>query len=273
MLSQLAIDCVQHKELSVIKSKKMFTQNIKKFNYLLLVLISIFFIKPAFSQNKTEILDLMWQGMGGKQSWDEARYFMFSCKSNMQQVMLGEHSYIWDRVSGNCRFEGTSDAQERILALFNTKSRKGKILVNNQTITNPDSAKTLLSPIINSFYSDSFWLFLAKNLTDQSQLTLRDQELIGNTRYYVVEIQLKNKDYGEYSSKLYIDTNTGRVYQWQALSDDGNIIYNFLTSGFKDVGGGLMLATTLKDEKTGSTINYPIVSALINVEEDKFIKP
>lgn len=251
----------------------MFIQNIKKSSYLLFFLISTLFTNPVFSQDKTEVVSLIWQGIGGKQSWDEARYFMFSCKTGIHQIIPGEHSYIWDRVNGNCRFEGTNSLQGKVLALFNTESREGKIFVNNKAITDRDSAKTLLEPIINSFYSDSFWLFPSKNLADPSQLILKDQELIGNARYYVVEIQLRNKNYGEYSSKLFIDTNTGRVYQWQALSDDGNIMYNFLTSGFKDVGGGLMLATALVDQKTGTTINYPIVSALINVEEDKFIKP
>ena len=251
----------------------MFIQNIRKSSYLLFFFISIFFINPVFSQDKTEVVNLIWQGIGGKQSWDEARYFMFSCKTNVHQLVPGEHSYIWDRVSGNCRFEGTNSSKGKVLALFNAKSREGRIFVNDQAITDQDSAKVLLETIIKSFYSDSFWLFPSKNLTDPSQLVLRDQELIGSTRYYVVEIQLRNKNYGEYSSKLFIDTNTGRVYQWQALSDDGNIMYNFLTSSFKDVGGGLMLATALMDEKTGITINYPIVSALINVEEDKFIKP
>lgn len=251
----------------------MFIQNIKKSSYLLFFLISPLFTNPVFSQDKTEVVNLIWQGIGGKQSWDEARYFMFSCKTNIHQLIPGEHSYIWDRVSGNCRFEGTNNSQGKILALFNTESRAGKIFVDNKTITDQDSAKALLEPIINSFYSDSFWLFPSKNLTDPAQLTLRDQELIGSTRYYVVEVQLGNKNYGEYSSKLFIDTNTGRLYQWQALSDDGNVMYNFLTSSVKDVGGGLMLATALVDEKTGITINYPIVSALINVEEDKFIKP
>jgi hypothetical protein len=251
----------------------MFIQNIRKSSYLLFFFISTFFINPVFSQDKTEVVNLIWQGIGGKQSWDEARYFMFSCKTNIHQLVPGEHSYIWDRVSGNCRFEGTDSSQGKVLALFNAKSREGKIFVNDQAITDQDSAKVLLETIVNAFYSDSFWLFPSKNLADPSQLVLRDQELIGSTRYYVVEILLRNKHYGEYSSKLFIDTNTGRVYQWQALSDDGNIMYNFLTSSFKDVGGGLMLATALMDEKTGITINYPIVSALINVEEDKFIKP
>jgi len=253
----------------------MSIQNIKHCSFLLL--FTLFFTSTfhhtVFSQTKDQVLNLMWQGVGGKQSWEEARYFMFSCKTDLHTFVSGEHSYIWDRVSGDCRFEGISDDQRKLVVLFNTKNRKGKAFVNNAVISVKDSAQMIIKPVIDAFFNDSFWLFFPNNLSNTATLQIRDQELIGNTRYYVIEVNTPTTTITEFRSKLFIDTNTGKIFQWQTTSKDGILQYNFLTSNFKDVGGGLTLATLFTDTNTGVSIRYPIVSAMINVESDKFTKP
>jgi len=237
------------------------------------LLFSLVFITPIFAQTKDQVLQLIWRGIGGKQSWQDARYFMFSCNTTLYQSMHGTHTYLWDRTTGNCRFEGINENQEKLIALFNTKDRKGKVFVNNALISPRDSSKKLLDPIINAFYNDSFWLFFPQKLIDPSSLLINDPELIGNTRYYVIELNTPQLNVGIHHSKLFIDTNTGRIFQWQALSENNEVLYNLITSGFKDVGGGLTLVTSFSDTNTNVTITYPIVSALINIEADKFLKP
>lgn len=240
---------------------------------LIVLFFSLLFIKPLFSQTKDQVLQLIWRGIGGKQSWEDARYFMFSCNTTLYQSMQGTHTYLWDRATGNCRFEGINERQEKLIALFNTKDRKGKIFVDNILLSPTDSAQKLLEPIINNFYNDSFWLFFPQKLIDPSTFVINDPELIGNTRYYVVELNTPQLNVDIHRSKLFIDTNTGRIFQWQALSESNEVLYNLITSDFKDVGGGLTLITSFNDTNAKVTITYPIASALINVEADKFLKP
>lgn len=249
--------------------------NIKHIRFLFLLVFSFsdVFHHHAFSQTKGQVVNLMWQGFGGKQSWDEARYFMFSCNTNLHAIVIGEHSYIWDRVSGDCRFEGSSERQEKLVVLFNTKNGNGKAFINGNEITATDSTQKLIQPVMESFSNDSFWLFLPSHLNNSSTLEIGEPALIGSTRYYVVQVDMPAAPLQISRSKLLIDTNTGRLFQWQALSNNGTVLYNFQTSNFKDVGGGLTLATAFSDTQAGVSIHYPIVSALINVESDKFSKP
>ncbi|MEH6306141.1 hypothetical protein RYH73_10840 [Olivibacter sp. CPCC 100613] len=250
----------------------MRTLKIKRAFFLILFLLS-FTEKQAFSQTKDQIVDLIWQGLGGKQGWNEARYFMFSCHANLNETLSREHAYIWDRNTGNCRFEGTNERAQKVVVLFNAENNKGKAFVDNKIINNNDSAAHIIFPVISAFNTETFWLFPPKNLTDPSLLTVKETELIGSTRYNVIEIQQLPTDSVQFRSKVYIDTNTGQIFQWQALDQEGHIKYNFLASNFKDVGGGLVLATAFIDTKNGFFMKFPIVSALINVESDKLTKP
>lgn len=251
----------------------MFIHHKKRLGYTLLLFISISFHFSIRAQTKEQVLELLWKGMGGRQSWEDARYFMFSCQTELHDIIPGEHSYIWDRVNNNCRFEGTTNDQQKLTVLFNTKTRTGKVYLNNQIVTNSDSSSKWLQPVLNAFYSDSFWLFPSKLIDVTHLITTNEQELIGSSRYYVVEIKIRRPNFGEFPSKLFIDTNTGRIFQWQAFASDGSILYNFNTSNFKEVGGGLILPTNFADANNNVNIFYPIVSALINVEADKFTKP
>jgi len=229
-------------------------------------------ISPAASQTKDEILALIWQGMGGKQSWADARYFMFSYNSNLPKTLPGTHTYIWDTMTGNCRFDGYSPNNEKLTVLFNTKDKTGRAFLNNQPLPT-DSLSAVLQPVIQAFFNDSFWLFIPQILINPSRLTIQEPQLIGTARYYVVELNIPQPNADIHRSKWFIDTNTGKIFQWQAISDNQTVLYNFLSSDFKDVGGGLILATTFRDAKTEFFITYPIVSALINVESEKFLKP
>ncbi|GAA4797632.1 hypothetical protein GCM10023231_27790 [Olivibacter ginsenosidimutans] len=234
---------------------------------------SFTFTIPVFAQTKDQLLNLIWQGIGDRQSWEEARYFMFSCQTTWHQTVPGEHAYIWDRKTGNCRFEGATTHQDKLVVLFNTRNKKGKVFINNNLIAPKDSAQRFLQPVLDAFANDSFWLFFPQLLKDSASLKINGAELIGSARYYVVELPTPQQTTRIRHSKLFIDTNTGRIFQWQALSDNNEILFNLLTSGFKDVGGGLTLISAFRDTKSGIQINYPIISALINVEADKFLKP
>ncbi|QNL50054.1 hypothetical protein H8S90_25795 [Olivibacter sp. SDN3] len=251
----------------------MFIHQKKILGYTLLLFISLSFPLSISAQTRDQVLELLWKGMGGRQSWEEARYFMFSCETELHDMIPGEHSYIWDRVNNNCRFEGTTNDQQKLTVLFNTKTRAGKVYVNNSVIADSDSSSRWLKPILNAFYSDSFWLFPPKLIEAADVTATNEQELIGSNRYYVVDIKIRRPNFGEFPSKLFIDTNTGRIFQWQAFANDGSVLYNFNTSSFKEVGGGLILPTNFADANSSVNISYPIVSALINVEADKFTKP
>jgi len=251
----------------------MSIQHIIKQGYLSILMLPCFFVnQPVSAQNKQEVQQLLWQGIGGQDAWEEAQFLMFSCTSNLTDIFPGQHAYIWDRFNGNCRFEGVNGNAQKLIVLFNTQKKTGKVFLNNKLVSNADSSRKWVQQTLNAFYSDVFWLF-PPNFFNATGFHIKDEALIGTNKYYVAEIKPIHPEYGEYVSEWYIDRNTGRIARWKVLNLDSTTAYNFTLSNFKDVGAGLLLATSFRDAEKGISINYSIVSALINVETDKFNKP
>lgn len=251
----------------------MYILKIEHAFFLFVFLFSFFNEQTAFSQTKDQIVNLVWQGVGGRQAWSEARYFMFSCSTNLKEAFSEEHSFLWDRSTGACRFEGTNEQEQKVIVLFNTNNNKGKVFIDDKAVNNSDSAAFIIFPVKKTFDNETFWLFPPKSLTDASRLTVKEAELIGSTRYNVAEVQQFPVDTVPLKSKVYIDANTGRIFQWHTIDGKEHVIYKFLTSNFKDVGGGLLLPTVFIDAESGFFMKFPIVSALINIESDKLSKP
>lgn len=237
-----------------------------------LVLILLISFQQLIAQSKQEVLEKIWEGLGGEASWDEARYFMFSCNTNLHDFTTGEHAYIWDRQTGACRFEGQTDDDQKLIVLFNQKKRTGGVYVNGKKITG-EFAKKILENVFSAFDTDAFWLFIPDRIADPNDIEVEPAELIGNKRFYVVKIPAPPFFAEAHSSKLFLDTKTGLPYQWTVVSHDKDNLYTFRVTGFKDVGGGLTLAASLTTETEKTIISYPLVSALINVEANKFTEP
>src|SRR5690606_31062358 len=83
------------------------------------------------------IVDKLWEAIGGKENWQNARYFMFSCTGGEPQSFTqGERKYLWDKRSGNCRFEGVTTDDEHVIVLFNIKTAEGTVYINSVKLDN-----------------------------------------------------------------------------------------------------------------------------------------
>lgn len=245
---------------------KINSYNIKQLTGICFMLFLCF--NKAISQKKETVLDLLWSGFGGKEVWNEAHFFMFTCNPATKNLTKGSHTYIWDIKSGRCRFEGIlPDNNEKLVVLFNSNSTNGQVYINYRRITDRKDARTWLDYAINSFQNDAYWLFPQLLLVQEQDMEVTDQQLIGNKKYLTLEIK------SAITSKLFIDINNGQIFQWERYDGSGILENKFLCMRYKDVGGGLQLATFLNDPERNKSISYPIVSALVNVEREKFTKP
>ncbi|WP_028297789.1 hypothetical protein [Olivibacter sitiensis] len=245
---------------------KINSYNIKQLTSICFLLFLCF--NKAISQTKETVLNLIWTGLGGKEAWDEAHFFMFTCNPSTKNLTKGSHTYIWDSKSGRCRFEGIlPEKNEKLVVLFNSKNKSGQVYVNNKRLTEKKEAREWLSYALNSFQNDAYWLFPPLLLEGSQHIEVSDQELIGNKKYFTLEIQTT------VTSKLYIDVNNGQIFQWESYNSSGVLENRFLCMRYKDIGGGIQLATFLNDPERNQSISYPIVSALVNVEPQKFSSP
>jgi len=227
----------------------------------------------AFGQDlQTGIADKVWEAIGGKDNWQNARYFMFSCiGGGTSSFVQGERKYLWDKQQGYCRFEGISTDDESVIALFNIKTNEGTVYINGEELSNPKTSADVIKEVAAEFERDAYLLFLPTALEgNQVSFTVTGEKLVGSQRFTVVNLKNHKTSFeAAVEGQLYLDAQTGRVLQWQSHDDQNR----FAVGGFKDIGGGLVLPTRFTADDTTHNITYPIAAALVNIEAQKFNKP
>lgn len=227
----------------------------------------------AFGQDlQTEIANKLWEAIGGKENWQNARYFMFSCVGGgTPSFVQGERTYLWDKQQGYCRFEGITTDDESVIVLFNIKTSEGTVYINGEKLSNPKTSADVIQEVAAEFERDAYLLFLPTALEgNQASFTVTGEKLIGSQRFTVVDIKNHKTSFeAAVDGQLYVDAQTGRVQQWRSRHDQNR----FAVSGFKDIGGGLVLPTRFTTDNTINSISYPIAAALVNIEAQKFNKP
>ena len=86
---------------------------------------------PGFDHDGSDaeamaIADEVMQALGGRENWDNTRYVTWK--------FFGRRLHVWDKWTGNIRFEGND-----MLALMNLNTREGRAWKNGTEITHPDA--------------------------------------------------------------------------------------------------------------------------------------
>lgn len=240
---------------------------VKKLNYIISLMLCLC-VQQSLAQEKDIVLDKLKQALGGSESIQQARFFVFSCKPLKQTETVGLHRYLYDWENGNTRFEGETKDKQSIIVLFNAKTKTGNAYLNNEKIDSLD----LVSSAIQYFKEDSFWLFTPILLGNKKMAaSIEHTQLFDSKRYYVIKVESPTLFF-QYS-KLFLDTSSGIIYHWQTFNQDEERNYDFICSSHKDIGGGLKLPTKFTDSQRGASIQYSAIAALINIETDKLKKP
>lgn len=246
--------------------------NFIKFKLILLVVLANCTSVSQGQPSPSEVVNKLWGAIGGKENWQNARYFMFSCIGGGQGTFAqGERKYLWDKTSGNCRFEGTTTDDEAIVALFNIKEDTGSVYFNGEKLDNPRTAQDVIKEASTAFGKDAYLLFLPTALEgSQSSYTVTEEKLVGSQRFTVIHIKNQKTSFeATVDGRLYMDTQTGQVLEWKP--SEGTL--QFSISGFKDIGGGLVLPTQFTASNTRASVSYPIAAALVHIEGQKFNTP
>ncbi|MEC3879235.1 hypothetical protein [Parapedobacter sp. 10938] len=224
---------------------------------------------PSATEN--DLADKLWEAVGGRENWQNARYFMFSCTGGHQSFAQGERKYLWDKKTGNCRFDGVTTDDERIIVLFNAETSEGSVYLNNTKLDNPRITDDIIAEITEEFNKDAQLLFLPTILEgNQVSYRITGEKLVGSQRFTVVNIENKRTSFEDtVAGQLYVDSQTGRIHQWWPRDGaDGYSIGNY-----KAIGSGLVLPTRFTSNDTTTSITYPIAAALVHIEGQKFSKP
>lgn len=243
----------------------------KKISFLLSVFI--LFCGIASAQTREEIISKIWAGAGGKKNWQESRFLTFVFAPEKEGSVILRRSHLWDRNTGNYRFETKTDRNESLVVLFNVNTLKGRSFINGRPLA--DSLNIIQIKKANNFFiNDSYWLLGHLKLEEPGvKVILEGPEDIDGTQcqvLYVVPEKLNQNPGGQYW--FYVDPDTGQVKRWKVLAEGQKEAAIFNWTNLKDLGGGLKLSTRKQNINQNNAITFPVASVLISVEPEKFTK-
>src|SRR5690606_1679433 len=226
---------------------------------------------PAMVLAQVEDLsEKIWTSMGGQQHWENARYFMFTCQGPHDPVHQRPASYLWDRFTGDCRYEGTTADERELIVLFNLNGLEGQVYIDDVIQDDSVIIQKKISKVRQGFKKDAELLFLpaiqdGKNV----QLSLEAERLVDASRQLVAQVKNEGTVYdANAEGTLHIDAQTGRITQWNPLN---GVSYD--VGGYKDIGGGLFLPTHFVAAGGGQQVVYSVAAALVHIEARKFTQP
>ena len=225
------------------------------------------------SVTKESVINQIWESSGGKKTWDNARYLNFEFAPQREGKTVMSRTHLWDRYTGDYRYEAKTPSNQNLVVLFNVNNMKGSSYLDGKAL--PDSLNTKeIKQAYASFINDSYWLLAPLKLEDAGvNVTLKDSEVIDGAKMNVLHLT-----FGEIGLTpgdqywLYVDSESGQVKRWKFLlqsKQEGD----FSWQDYKDIGGGLKLSTFKPNLKqAGGGIKFPLASVLSKVDSGKFTK-
>ncbi|UPZ37426.1 hypothetical protein MUB18_03755 [Sphingobacterium sp. PCS056] len=220
---------------------------------------------------ETSVPAKLLSSIGGNDIWQETKFLLFSCNGNDNANLLNneaERSLLWNRETGECRFEGQSKKNEKLVYLFNFKTKKSlKFFVNAVDVSTQESAlqedirqqingdlQLLLLPTIAELKGINFSNTTAKLLNSEKLLST---SVTYNGNFYNSPIR----------GNLMIHENNGEI---KVFENSINSI-SYQIDQYKDTGSGLRLPTSfvaINNKKKSCT--FTTVSTFEQVEASKF---
>ena len=150
------------------------------------------------------VADEVMEKLGGRRAWDESRYVTWQ--------FFGSRTHVWDKHSGNLRFEN-----DDMLVLMNLNTKKGRVFKEGQEVTDSAVLEEALHSAESAWINDSYWVFMPYKLKD-SGVTLKyfgKGETVEGKAADVLELTFKNVGRTpENKYHVYVDEDSRLVTQW-----------------------------------------------------------
>ncbi|WP_164109598.1 MULTISPECIES: hypothetical protein [Sphingobacterium] len=211
-----------------------------------------------YAQEQENGKKLLQLAIGDVNKWGNTRYLLYTVTG--PSIISGfseERTFLIDKTSGDCRFEGLNKSKENVVVLFNYKSKKlRKYFIDTR------EGKENIESILQQFFTDAKILFLPALLSDNpSNIRELSQKIINTDKITVIDFT--------HLPTLGSDTVDGKI----SLTSKGEIksivIDNveYMTSGSKDIGGGIILPTIFESQ---FSYRFQTVAAFTDIETGKF---
>ena len=240
--------------------------------YLFFTAIIVFSL-CVVGQTKEDVIEKVWEGAGGKKIWKDSRFLTFVFEPEKDGKTSIRRSHLWDRYTGDYRFESNTADNQKLIVLFNIKNQKGTSYLNSKALSDSANVKQI-EKAYSYFINDSYWLLAPLKLEDEGVIvSLEDTEVIEGINCEVLHLTFGNLGLTPGDQYwLYVNSESGQIKRWKFLLKGKKEPGIFDWVNYKDLGGGLKLSTRKEDINQNNSINFPVASVLISVERQKFTK-
>lgn len=223
------------------------------------------------AQQGTDIKAKLEKAIGGHDKWIQTHYILFTALGNEQGTHLnGSRTFLINKSNGDVRFEGENTELKEIVFLFNYKNKesKGLYIDTDKIKKESDLYKSLQKNIADQFFEDSKLLFTAALLpeslpsVDNYQHKIVNAEKVATVhtnKLFTLRSQVTHCD-------AIVNVENGKI---RKLVLDGS--GTFIVSGYKDIGGGLILPTQFENiENSSNSCIFTTVASFTDIEDSKF---
>lgn len=219
-------------------------------------------LDPLCAQEQKSGKELVQLSIGEANKWANTRYLLYSATgASTISGLSDERTFLIDKKTGDCRFEGVTKNGDRTVLLFNYKTKRvKKYFINSQeSKSTPDS---LIENVLDQFFSDTQILFLPALLNDSPSSIKETSQKILNTEKINVLSFANLPTLGD-------DTINGKILLTNKGEVKSIVLENteYITSASKDIGEGILLPTVFQSQ---STYRFHTVAAFTEMEAGKF---
>lgn len=158
-----------------------------------------------------ELADSVMTAMGGRDAWDKTRFISWN--------FFGRRDLVWDKQTGDVRIESHPDST---IYLMNINTLEGRVQVNGEELTEPDSLRKMLEKAKSIWINDSYWLVMPYKLKDTG-VTLKylgEDTTMTGAKANVIELTFEDVgDTPDNKYRVYVDVKDNLVKQWAYYKD------------------------------------------------------
>ena len=204
-----------------------------------LVLVVLLGAAPAVpaDEKANAIADEMMQALGGRESWDRARFLRFIFVRQGRRLNI-----TWDRESGRYRLEAMNDSGVPYVVVMNLTTRQGRAAVEGRPLDGAELSEylTLASRI---WAGETYWLLAPYKIRDPGAvLTYEGEETVGGTIQDRLHLRFENVGLTPGDQFwLYVNRKTRLLDRWR-FRLQGGTEGDYRWRGWERFGG-ILLAT------------------------------
>lgn len=228
----------------------------------ILLLITIFSLAHSVDAQEKSKQDIL-TSLGKVSKWNSINYILFT--SSNANHNLKERSFLIDKFSGKVRFEGKTNNSQRIVLLFNYKTKVlDKAFINGKLAETKPLA--LYQEVTNQLFDDTKLLFLPMLVISSPNSTSIGTGKINNSEK-LIEINFNNilnMNKQSLEGSIYLNTK-GDIKEYEL--NQSVIIVNDI----KDIGDGIFLPTRFSClNNSNLSVKFNTVAAFTDIEVNKF---